>query len=163
MANDFDYLAKRMFQIAEGINKAVDKTVKDTADQALFNVVYDTPVDVGTARSNWAVGVGSQFVGNIRRAFAPFKSRWKPRKGVFPGGTKGERSNLFGAVNLGKSKIRTRKPEQDIYITNHLPYIAPLNSGHSKQSRPGFVNRAVVKAAKYGANRAVYHLKREIR
>lgn len=163
MANDFAYLAKRMGQIANGINVAVDKTTKDTADQTLFNVVADTPVDVGTARSNWAVGIGGAFVGNIRRAFAPFKSRWKPKPGVYPGGSKGERSNMFAAINLGKAKIRTRQPDQDIYITNHLPYIAPLNSGHSKQSRPGFVNRAVVKAARTAANRAEYHLRRELR
>jgi hypothetical protein len=163
LVNDLAYLAKRMGQIADGINKAVDKTTKDAADQALFNVVMDTPVDVGTARSNWAVGIGGAFVGTARRAFAPFKSRWKPRPGVNPGGSKGERSNAFAAINLGKSKIRTRLPEQDIYITNHLPYIAPLNSGHSKQSSPGFVGRAVIRAAKTTANRAEYHLKRELR
>lgn len=163
MANDFAYLAKRMGQIAKGINTAVDKTTKEAAEQTLFNVVYETPVDVGTARSNWAVGVGGAFVGTVRRAFSPFKSRWKPKPGVHPGGNRGERGNMFAAVNLGKAKIKTRQPDQDIYITNHLPYIAPLNSGHSKQARPGFVGRAVIKAAKYAANRAEYHLKRELR
>lgn len=162
MAKDFNYLAKRMQEIASGINKAVDLTVKDAAQLALYEVAADTPVDVGTARSNWAVSLGSAFIGTTRRAFSPYKSRWKPRPGIFPGGSKGERGNLSAVMSLGGAKIKLRKPDEDIYITNQLPYIAPLNQGHSKQSRPGFVNRAVAKAASQVAKRAVTNLKREI-
>lgn len=163
MVKDLDYLSRRLFEIGNGVVKAVDHTKKDAADQALFNLVYATPVDVGTARSNWAVGIGGGFIGQIRRAFSPYPSRWKPRPGVNPGGKRSERANMFAAINLGKRIIRTAKPEQDIYIGNHLPYIVPLNRGHSKQSQPGFVGIAVGKAAKTAANKAVVHLRRELR
>lgn len=161
MAGDLNYLADRMVKIAEGINVAVDNIVKDVATQALFHVVYYTPVDVGTARSNWAVGVGSPFVGNARPAFSPYPSRWRAPKG--PGGSRAERANMFAAINLGKRKITARRAEQDIYITNHLPYIARLNDGYSPQTQAGFARLSVVKAAAYGRKQAPGHLKKALK
>lgn len=161
MAHDLDYLAKRMVFIAMGITKAVNLTTRDAASLVLYETVIGTPVDVGTARSNWAVSLGGGFVGNTRRAFSPFQSRWRRPRGA--GGSLGERGNAGSAVKLGELKIKLRKDDEDIYIQNQLPYIAPLNRGHSKQARPGYINRAVAKAASQTPTRALYHLKREIR
>jgi len=145
-STDFAAFNRRMKKIAVGIENGVNKVKQEAARQVLVALVANTPVDVGTARSNWMVTIGSPAIGT-RRAFSPIPSRWKPHKGVFPGGSKGETRNRLGAVQTGMAVIVRAKPEQTIFVANSLPYIGRLNRGHSKQSSPGWVNRAFLKAA----------------
>lgn len=158
--NDLRYLAKRMGQHAKGVEVASNNTAKDAARAALFELVMGTPIDVGVARSNWKVGIGSPFMGTRQGAFRPFLSRWRKPKGK--GGSMGDRSNLAGVMQQAMVKLNARKTDEVIYISNQLPYIEPLNNGHSKQVRPGFINRAMASAKKQVSPIAAKHLKREI-
>lgn len=131
MAKDLMYLANRMPKIAEAIEKDVGVFVADIALRVHYNVVEMTPVDVGTARSNWIARNGSPW-SFVYRAFAP---------GKFLGRAEG--SNLGAAVAQAQGVVSRRKTDEDIYFTNNLPYIQRLNAGWSKQSAAGFVQRGI--------------------
>ena len=97
-------------------------------DQA---VVLGTPVDTGTARSNWIVSLG-EADDRTRDAYVPLE-----------GGDMGETGNAEAAMAQGKAAIAASKPNQDIHITNNLDYIMDLNEGSSAQAPAAFVEEAV--------------------
>lgn len=136
----FKQFSKRIRIIGDGIPEKVNKLVKRVAlvvDQAL---VTSTPVDTGAARSNWVVRINEPNQGTID----PYVSG--------SGGSSGN-ANAAAALEQGKRVILPRKNEQEIHITNNLPYIKRLNNGHSAQAPAGFVQMAVtvgVKTARQG-------------
>lgn len=132
MAKDLVYLSRQMYKIAKAVEEDVNDFVKMVAADTHEQIVERTPVDVGTARSNWIARIGVPWR-YVYRAFAP---------GSHLG--RGERGNLSGAVRQARAVISRRKPEQTIYITNNLPYITRLNSGYSRQSPAGFVQSGIL-------------------
>lgn len=52
-------------------------------------------------------------------------------------------SNGAGAISREKGKLDGVTQKSTIYICNSLPYIIPLNEGHSKQAPSGFIDTAV--------------------
>jgi len=141
MARDMRYLGKSMRKVAIAIEQDVNELVKDIAVQVQHFVAYETPVDVGTARSNWVLRVGRAFTFRYR-AFAP---------GNFLG--RSETSNLAAVGRQGAAAAASRKTDQPIYITNNLPYIGRLNSGYSPQSAAGFVRRGIASGTRYAVQR----------
>lgn len=90
-------------------------------------LLHMTPVDTGRARANWQVSTGSPILTTIAETSSA-------EHGNPP--TAGE---MAAAVrSLAGAKVGTV-----IFITNNLPYIVPLNEGHSNQSPPGWVEQAV--------------------
>lgn len=92
---------------------------KKLAFQLLNGVVLKTPVDTGRARGNWQVGIDeiprdvldvTDLNGNSTMA-----SGSKVLAGLVPGGF------------------------QIVYIANSLPYIVPLENGHSRQAPQGML------------------------
>ncbi len=133
-----DRLARRMKMRANNVPREVNRVKRKAAlaiDQA---VVLGTPVDTGTARSNWVVTLDGP------------SDRTQEAYSKLVGGDIGETANAKAAMDQGKEVIARSKPEQDIHITNNLPYIVPLNEGSSAQAPAAFVEEAVdagVKAA----------------
>lgn len=82
---------------------------------ALTRVIEKTPVDTGRARGNWQLAVGSIPRGEIR----PLSVQ----------DTITEGTARLGAVEAGDT----------IYIVNNVPYIIPLEFGHSGQAPQGMV------------------------
>jgi hypothetical protein len=158
VAKDLVYLAQRMHDIAKNVEIAVNLTVQDTAIFTAAHLAKGTPVDVGTARSNWMLSLGAASQGT-RPAFSPFASRWRPVPGVNPGGSLSETRNQAGVTWSATAAIKGRKPGQAVYIANNLPYIARLNQGHSKQAPSGFIQRAVKTSAAQAELIAVKRLK----
>jgi len=140
--HDFNYLAKRMPQFADALGKDVNQLVKDVTAHTVAAVARATPVDVGTARSNWIVSLVAPS-STVRAAFSPFPSRWRPPYG--PGGPMGETRNQAGVVWSGAAVIGRRTDDATVYITNNLPYIVPLNRGHSSLAPAGFVETAILR------------------
>lgn len=139
---DMAAAARRFFRLAKGVEIAALTVTKEQALDAQFELAKATPVDVATARSNWRISVGRPLSGRIK-AYHPYPSRHiKPYGG---GGSRSETANLSAVVEQGRARLATYK-KGSIYISNTMPYIGPLNRGHSKQSRPGFVARAVMAA-----------------
>jgi hypothetical protein len=75
----------------------------------------------GRARGNWHVSVGG------------------PDAKV----VEGEDSAGNRTIAEGKTAIDTSTPKEPIYLNNNLPYIVPLNQGHSHQAPAAFVETAV--------------------
>lgn len=117
----------RAGNVPREVNKAKRRAAL-AVDQA---VVLGTPVDTGTARSNWLVSL-EDAQDNTVEAHAELVD-----------GTMAETVNATGAMDQGKAVIARAKPEQDIHITNNLPYIVPLNEGSSAQAPAAFVEEAV--------------------
>ena len=95
-----------------------NQAVRMLAFEALSRIVLRTPVDTGRARGNWNVGAGD------------------PDRSV----------NIMGFDKTGMETINRVRPlldaagpDQTLYVTNSLPYILPLEHGHSSQAPAGMV------------------------
>lgn len=118
--------AKRMRAFAKDIPRQQNEIKKELAIESVLQVVPDTPVLSGQARSNWTASLGSP--NNSFILFGPFT-------------TAGD-----NAVNRARAVIAGAKPGQDIYLTNNLPYIERLNNGYSKQAPAMFFEIAIARA-----------------
>lgn len=127
-------------QVEEGVNRIVRK-VALIADREL---VLETPVDTGRARSNWQVSLGSPITAQ-REPYAPGE-----------GLGRGEGQNAAGALAQAQEQIAERRPGQTVYITNNVGYIGPLNDGTSAQAPAGFVQAAITRAVKAARNGRVF-------
>ena len=125
---ELDEFSQRIKEIAISVGKNVNKTVHQVALLAVREVVLGTPVDTGKARSNWLVKLGSP----DRRVIEP----------LAPGAASSQ-----SALDHAQSVIAVRINE-DIYISNNVDYIGKLNDGTSAQAPPGYVQSAVLRAAR---------------
>jgi hypothetical protein len=119
-----DQFSKRFTILAKNLGESIDETVRKVALAIDRDVVMSTPVDTGRARGNWIVTLNSPASGY----------NW----------------NRFGAdvaIAQAGQVIAGYKSGDTIYITNNLPYIIPLNRGHSKRQQPQafYVQRAVLR------------------
>lgn len=133
---------KRFFRLARGVEVAALTVTKEQALDVQYMLAKETPVDVATARSNWRISVGRPLVGRIK-AYLPYPSRHRKPYGA--GGTKSESANLSAVTSQGRARLATYE-KGSIYISNNVPYIGPLDRGHSPQASSGFVARAVLQA-----------------
>lgn len=109
------------FDFAQDLERAAQVLGLESAREAAVTlalvlagkITLGTPVDTGRARANWFVAEGAPRV-ETTEATTP---------------------QNHAAVKLtGKSVI---------FVTNSLPYIVPLEYGHSKQAPYGMVRRAI--------------------
>jgi len=136
-------LSRRFNKLAQKVDPVINQIVEDITYATVAHIARATPIDVGTARSNWIVSYISESA-ETRPAFFAYPSRWKPPYGA--GGSFGEGRNTAGATWSVPTALRGRRTGQAVYITNNLPYIERLNSGWSKQAPAGFVDRAIAAA-----------------
>lgn len=113
--------------------------------RVLKELVYETPVDKGVARSNWRVGVGRP-TSSVISAYRPYPAHSGPNKG--------ETANASAAIQAGRERIYGAKSNRSVgrfsvafFIANHVPYIDKINEGYSKQSTPGWIERALEQGA----------------
>jgi len=132
------------------IAKAVQRGARNVFSVAVVTtgdgLIEGTPVDEGTARSNWIGSVGVPSRSPIS-AYAP---------GTRLGRT--ERANATAAKDQIRSTLSIRRPGQPFFITNVVDYIEDLAAGKSKQSAAGFDRRAVdrgVQAAEKAAPKLI--------
>ena len=128
--NDF---AKRIDRIAVQVEGNVERAVKECANAVVRNVISNTPVDTGRARSNWTAQMDEAFAG------------------LFPATMPGEKgstadANAVAAIEAAEQVIETFDIAKNgsIHIANNLPYIRALNDGHSKHAPADFVRLAVL-------------------
>lgn len=128
--------SRRMRRRGRQVEDGSNRIIRQVGVVVARNLALETPVDTGRARSNWIVSIGYPSRSEIE-AYAPGENLGR-----------GETSNFRGVLSQAKSEVDTRKPEQDIYISNNLPYIKPLNEGSSAQAPAGFVQLAIERAAR---------------
>ena len=129
--SSLEEFGRRMRKRGDNVPREVNKVKRLAAlavDQA---VVLGTPVDRGTARSNWLVTLDEP-TERIQEAYVPLVD-----------GDMSETGNAAAALAQGKAVVVRAKPKQDIHITNNLDYIMDLNEGSSAQAPAAFVEEAV--------------------
>ena len=135
--DDLASFAKRIQRRGRQVERGVSKVVQAAAITADRELVLNTPVDTGRARSNWIATLGVP-TADIIEPYAP---------GQLLG--RGEGPNAEGALAQARDAISRRKPGQSIYISNNVRYIGRLNDGSSAQAPAGFVQMAVKRAVEF--------------
>lgn len=114
----------RIRAVAKTIPQNADKLVREVVIGATSVVAMGTPVDTGRARGNWQAQLGEAAQGELPAPGSPGAGaqqaiqRAAEVAAAYPGGV-------------------------EVHITNNLPYIIPLNEGHSKQAPAQFVQTAL--------------------
>ncbi len=91
---------------------------KRVAFDLFGRIVKKTPVDTGRARASWNMDVN------------------QPNRTVQPEGQASYPEPRVGAINV--------KPGDEIWISNNLPYIGELETGHSQQAPHGMMALSIV-------------------
>lgn len=87
-------------------------------------IIKRTPVDTGTARANWAATQGSMPA---------------PPTATFSGSKRAAGDQARGTMN----QLVFGDPYSSYFWSNSLPYIEPLEYGHSKKAPAGMVRLAM--------------------
>ena len=122
-----------MRKIAANIPSFSNGVKKGLAEGIDRELIISTPVDIGTARSNWVISLGAENTDFIL-AYAPGS-----HLGI------AEKTNAFAAIIQGRHEIAGALPGQTIFLCNNAPYIGILNDGHSKQAPPLFIESAITR------------------
>ena len=116
-------------KLAENLDIAIG-VVTMRATLGIFNgIVQRTPVDTGRARASWAVSVAEPSTLYIEPV---------------PKAKKGESQEVLPPPEF-PAELEI-DGTQKVYIVNNLPYIEPLENGHSKQAPNGMVKLALIDA-----------------
>lgn len=145
--NELTNLAVSLEQTVAKLPSAASDMAKAAAMTIIQDLALHTPVDVGTAVSNWQMSLDSP-IETVIPAFSP-SPRGKTIKGKWTNTVSPEitrEGNVSVLISDATELLSTKKPGQDIYITNNLPYIEILDQGSSDQAPAGFVDRAQVLA-----------------
>jgi hypothetical protein len=112
---------EKSLSISVDMEEEVNKEVRVVGFGILTGLIKSTPVDTGRARGNW------------------FTSLTSPIRKIEP-----ERKSAT-AVSDGSKKIDQAKniDYPSVTLSNNLPYIERLNSGHSKQAPAKFVEQII--------------------
>lgn len=118
--NNFDLSIKKWVEKTKGcINQVVRKVVFDIDTR----LIVKTPVDTGRARANWMVSVGS------------YVDQPTDNTDKVGNETSVQALNVLADYDFTKG--------DSVFITNSVPYIRPLENGHSKQAPNGMVKVTV--------------------
>lgn len=124
-------MSKFSLDISKFVEKATaapDLVVRKVATDLLTNIVKRTPVDTGRARASWIIGLNR-----------------------FEGPTQYTATDKNGnrTVLQGMARLSDYKPGDTVYIGSRLPYILPLEFGHSNQAPVGMVRISVAEWQTY--------------
>lgn len=104
--------------VMAAVERHAERAIVTLAVNAVEELVTDTPVDTGFARSNWT-----------------------------PALTAPPETTDDGAQARGLAEIVAYKlADGSIFVSNHANYIQALDAGHSQQAPAGFVRVAVARA-----------------
>lgn len=141
--------ALRMAKVAAAVEQDVMDFTADVVKSIALEVAMRTPIDTGTARSNWRTRVGSP-TALIYRPYRPYVSR--TRGGT--GGQMGETGNVRPVYEQAAAAVSRRSSaDVPVYITNNLPYIGKLNSGYSRMAPSDFTRAGVQAGLKLALGR----------
>lgn len=127
--------------LANMVEARASDLVKRTALHVHHELVMNTPVDTGQARSNWLVTLNHVASGTI--------------PSLVPGTLGSTRGRVAQAsIMQGLIALDSYHQGDTVFITSNLDYIQQLNRGSSPQAAPRYVNRAVETAvARIGNSR----------
>lgn len=118
-SNGLGEFARRMSVVADIVSENIDKGVRKAylvADQV---AVSETPVDTARAKANWLPSIGAPAPGTIDPPV--------------PGDAGASEAMALLAAQNVVVKWKAGKGVS-LFLSNNLPYIIPLDDGHSPQS-----------------------------
>jgi len=118
--------------VFDELDEFVDQQMIGLLFEVHANLVQDTPVDLGWARS--------QFVPRIGQPYRISLTDIEPSSGAAAAASSQAQSELT-AIAASYSSSQGK-----IFISNNVPYIQALNDGHSPQAPPGYIPAAVQRA-----------------
>lgn len=124
MASNSEEFSLAVDKIIERTKGKINKIVRKIALDMSSRVIMLTPVDTGRARANWMVGIGTSKQGETVDA--------TDKKG-----------NSTITKVMGDLSDYDYEKDDSIFITNSVPYIGPLEHGHSSQAPNGMVKVTV--------------------
>lgn len=137
VASDFARILKDNFEQA---NQRAVNFVKKIAIGGFDDVSINTPVDTGRARANWNISRVSPDTSQSYGAMGETeKEATRNANKVIR-----EKSNNFERLEL--------RLGDDIYFTNNVPYIVPLNDGSESREGDHFVELAIQQMEREAAN-----------
>lgn len=108
------------------LEQVTEKLIVRIGTNVTAELVVDTPKETGWAAANWVPSVGT-----ADSVPAP-----RPENLSVDDAASRQKGGLAQLSTYRLSKGRA-------FITNNVPYIIPLNYGHSRQAPSGFVQRAI--------------------
>lgn len=112
---------RKELEIFGEIESHVKKEVQKLGLRIGQRLAIETPVDEGTARLNWRVGIDKSVDGKLPPPKSPMQA-----------------SNL--SIIAQQKELKKAKAFGLVYIQNNLPYIERLNEGWSMQAESQFVD-----------------------
>ena len=118
-------------------------------------IIVDMNNFVGKERARLVLNIHKELTTTTPRATSWAANNWVARIGTPSRSTVGSRDNIGGASSASQSSVaqvvgtltaQIDNASQDIFISNNVPYIQPLNNGHSKKAPAGFVQIGVAAA-----------------
>lgn len=130
------------------VGRWADATPRKATKVLVSELIRATPVDEGVARSNWQVESGPSGVSQLpayspgshlgisetRNAAAAIAAAYAKIDGAPSAGF------LRGFLNAG---VAEAAGGVTFHVSNPVPWINPLDEGHSRQQPAGFVKRAI--------------------
>lgn len=147
---DLRDLQKNLEQLSQTVDRAGSKLLRASGVAVLQAVIVGTPVG-NTTLWNHPDRARAGYVGGRARA------NWFAAIGAASGEVTQTVDPSGGAtIAAGNVVISSADNKSEIHLTNNLPYIVPLNEGHSHQAPAGFIENAVDEGmraamAKWGA------------
>lgn len=134
----------------KNIPKVVSALQRRAALRIMTDLVKGSPVDTGRFRGSWFVGIGTPDRSVLSEKMSGKKA---PAGETFKQGLRRQAKNarLTGAESMARLALltpETVKGDQDIIISNNLPYAERLAKGWSYQAPRGWVKAAVARAAR---------------
>ncbi len=141
-------------EIVESLENVTEDDVVESALAVLANVVRGTPVGDPKIWQNPASAPEGYVGGHARRNWhVSLSSPVNTVKGSAGAGP-GKGAATSEAITAGTSKAeRFTAQKARIIIQNNVPYIVPLNNGHSTQAPKNFVAKAVQAGLTVNQNR----------
>lgn len=124
--------------LERSLDRAIGEFLKEVVTEIGKELIESTPIDVGTAKSNWRASVGFPDLSEPIDAWAP-GSR---------GSTASANISAATADLSNRIPLTAAKGTEIFYLANTLDYIRLLDAGHSKQAPKGFIKNAVRQAAR---------------
>jgi hypothetical protein len=123
MAATTNEFPKRMRIYGSQLGEAVNSLGASAGIAIGVSLVQDTPIDKGTAKSNWQASRTNPRTGT-REAYATGKF-----------GTT-ESANIAAAINHIVEQFKARRNNQQIFLTNNLYYIGDLENFYGTPKKP---------------------------
>lgn len=117
-------------KFSKAIGATLGQVIRRVAIEMSDGFAENTPVDTGRAAGSWGIDFDQPGTFEQPESFA------------------GGRAAAQAAVKEQQAKLADvdRDPYRQVWIYNNLPYIQPLNEGHSQQAPAGFVELQVAQA-----------------